>query len=145
MIQLADVQLQTGIPEPLSVTLSDPDAQVRAAAVEDLAKCCPEAAIARLIEMAEEDSELEVRRAALAGLGELLYVCGASAYDPETDQDALLQCEELPPEDVKRAFQFLLDVTRAPDRSALEQRTALEAVSCFGNPQVRPADRKVRP
>ena len=55
--------------------------------------------ISRQIEIAARDPEPVVRCAALIGLGELLYSCGASAYDPETDQDALLQCDELPPEE----------------------------------------------
>jgi HEAT repeat protein len=139
MSQSANVQLETGIPDRVSAALSDPDVQVRSAAIEDLARCCPEAAIARLIELAVQDPAIEARRAALAGLGELLYTCGASAYDPETDHDALLQCEGLPTDEVRRAFQFLLDVYRDPGRSASEQRTAVEAVSCFSNPQVEAA------
>jgi HEAT repeat protein len=136
MSQLADLHVQEDIPEQVSAALSDPDAQVRAEAIEGLAECSPEVAIARLIEIAARDPEPVVRCAALIGLGELLYTCGASAYDPETDQDALLQCEELPPEDIKRAFDFLLDVYRDPERTVSEQRTAVEAVSCFSNPQV---------
>jgi HEAT repeat protein len=139
MSQLADVQLTEGIPEALSRALSDPDAEVRSEAVEALSDCCPEAAIARLIDVAEHDPEGEVRCAALAGLGELLYACGASAYDPESDEDALLQCEDLPPQDVKRAFSFLLDVHNDEKRTAPERHTALEAVSCFANPQVEDA------
>ena len=136
MSRLADLQVQEGIPKQVSAALSDLDAQVRAEAIEGLAECSPEVAIARLIELAAHDPEPVVRCAALIGLGELLYTCGASAYDPETDQDALLQCDDLPPEDVKRAFDFLLAVYRDPERTASEQRTAVEAVSCFSNPQV---------
>jgi len=136
MSQAANVQLEAGIPEQVAAALRDPDAQVRAEAIEGLAECSPKAAIVRLIELAERDPEPVVRCAALIGLGELLYTCGASAYDPETDEDALLQCEGLPPEDVKRAFHLLLDVSRDPGRTASEQRTAVEAVSCFSNSQV---------
>jgi HEAT repeat protein len=136
MSQVADARLGTGIPERVAAALRDPDAQVRAEAIEDLTKCSPEVAIARLIELAAGDPEPVVRCAALIGLGELLYTCGASAYDPETDQDALMQCEELPPKDVRRAFRFLLDVYHDPKRTAAERRTAVEAVSCFSNPQV---------
>jgi HEAT repeat protein len=136
MSQVAEMQLDAGIPEQVSAALADADAQVRAEAIEELSACSPKAAIARLIELAESDPEPIVRCAALIGLGELLYSCGASAYDPETDHDALLQCEELPPEDVKRAFQFLLDVYHDPGRTVSEQRTAVEAVSCFSNAQV---------
>lgn len=136
MSHVASMQLETGIPKHVSAALSDPDLDVRAAAVEELAECNPEPAISRLIELSERDPEMEVRRAALAGLGELLYTCGASAYDPETDHDALLQCEDLPPQEVKRAFYYLLDICRDSGRSAPEQRTAVEAVSCFSNPRV---------
>jgi HEAT repeat protein len=136
MSQIAQVRLPAGIPEQVWVGLNAPDAQVRAEAIEGLSECSPEAAIARLIDLAERDPEPVVRCAALIGLGELLYSCGASAYDPETDHDALMQCEELPPEDVRRAFQLLLEVYRDPERTAAERRTAVEAVSCFSNPQV---------
>jgi HEAT repeat protein len=138
MSQVANLWL-TGIPEQVSAALDDPDAQIREAAVDELAKCNPQAAIARLIELAEQDPEPEVRCAALAGIGELLYSCGASAYDPESDEDALLICEELPTKDVKRAFTFLLNVYRDAGRTASEQRAALEAMSCLGNPQVEDA------
>jgi HEAT repeat protein len=139
MSQVANWVAEQSILDRVSAALSDPDAQVRVEAIEDLAKCSPEPAITRLIELANRDPDLEVRRAALAGLGELLYVCGASAYDPETDDDALLRCEGLPTEDVKRAFQFLLDAYHSPKRTPHEQRTALEAVSCFANPKVEDA------
>jgi len=138
MSQLTHLGL-TGIPEQVSAALGDLDAQIREAAVDELAKCPPQAAIARLIELANSDPETEVRCAALAGLGQLLYSCGASAYDPETDEDDLLICEDLPPEDVKRAFTFLLNAYHDAGRPADEQRAALEAVSCFGNPQVEDA------
>jgi HEAT repeat protein len=139
MSQVADLQAKEGIPEQVSAALSDPDAQVRVAAVESLSKCSPEPAITRLIALGKRDPEQKVRCAALAGLGELLYMCGASAYDPETDPDDLLRCEGLPIEDVKHAFQFLLDAYHSPKRTPSERRTALEAVSCFCNPKVEDA------
>ena len=98
MSQVAEIQLQADIPETIAAALADADAQVRAEAIEGLSECSPKAAIARLIELAQDDPEPIVRCAALIGLGEVLYSCGASAYDPETDHDALLQCEELPPD-----------------------------------------------
>lgn len=137
--QVTDAELEAGIPKQVSAALSDPDAQVRAEAVERLTECSPQAAIARLIELASRDPEPVVRCASLMGLGELLYACGASAYDPETDQDAVMQCEELPPEDVRRAFQFLLGVYPDPERTLAERRTAVEAVSCFSNARVEEA------
>jgi HEAT repeat protein len=139
MSQVADWVAEQSIPDRMSAALRDLDVQVRVQAVENLSKCSPEPAIACLIELADRDPAQEVRHAALSGLGELLYVCGASAYDPEADDDALLRYEGLPTEDVKRAFHFLLEVYHSPERTPQEQRTALEAVSCFANPQVEAA------
>ncbi len=116
--------------------LGDPDPQMRMLAIEEMEDCPDVKVLQRLIDVAQRDPELEVRCAAISGLGRLIYTQGISAYDPETDQEVVSSDGWLSREDLKRVYDLLLSVCRDPACSLDEKRCAVEAQSFFGNETV---------
>jgi HEAT repeat protein len=113
--------------------LQDTNPRVRALAVKQMADCRDGGVIEHLIELAQDDPSLDVRCTAISALGHFIYAGGISAYDPETDQDAVHQDEGLSQEDLERVYDFLLSVYQDESRSLDERRHAVEAQSFFSN------------
>jgi HEAT repeat protein len=107
--------------------LRDPNARVRALAVREISDYTDPIVIARLLELADSDPDLDVRCAAIAGLGNYVYVGGVSDYDLETDQE--LDC--LADADFQRVYDFLCAIYHNETRTLDERRYAVESLSYF--------------
>lgn len=116
--------------------LRDPNPRVRVLAVRQLSDCSDEKVIRRLMELAQDDPSADVRCAAIAGLGNFIYMGGFSAYDPETDQEVACPNKALSKQDLDRVYSFLLSLYRDKGRTLDERRRAVEAESFFSNDTV---------
>ena len=123
------------IPQPLE-NLRHPNPRVRRSAIQEMSAGTDKAALDRLIDVAQHDPDLEVRCAAILGLGQLLYAEGNSAYDPEADQEVIPSAGCLSREDLRRIYDLLLSVCRDPACSLDEKRCAVEVESYFSNDAV---------
>jgi HEAT repeat protein len=121
--------------QPLE-NLRHPNPRVRRSAVQEMSTGTDTAALERLIDVAQHDPDLEVRCAAILGLGQLLYGEANSAYDPETDQEIAPSAGALSREDLKCIYDLLLSVCRNPESALDEKRCAVEAESYFSNDTV---------
>ncbi|MBN1639828.1 MAG: HEAT repeat domain-containing protein [Anaerolineae bacterium] len=109
-------------------SLQDPNPRVRILALGDVSDYVKEAAVTRVLELAERDPDPEVRVAALSVLGDYVYAGEISDY--ELPPDPLLADEEVLTEvDFERVCALLFAVYRDPARSLDEQRTAVESLS----------------
>ena len=116
--------------------LQDPDPRVRILAIRDISDCGDGIVVERLMDLAQHDPDLAVRCTAISGLGYFIYMGGISAYDPETDQEAVGPDECLPKEDFEGVYGFLLSVYQDERRSLDEKCRAVEAQSYFSNDTV---------
>jgi HEAT repeat protein len=116
--------------------LQDPNPRVRVLAVRQLSDCSDGQVIRRLMELAQDDPSTDVRCAAIAGLGNFIYMGGFSAYDPETDQEVACPNKALSKQDLDRVYTFLLSLYHDKGRTLDERRQAVEAESFFSNDTV---------
>lgn len=116
--------------------LKSSNPRVRALAIRDLGDHISPMVINKLIALARHDPDLHVRCQAITGLGNCIYRSGLSAYDPETDLDAARADERLSQIDCERIYESLLDIYRDQERTLLERRRAVEALSFFSNETV---------
>ena len=116
--------------------LQDPNPRVRILAAKEISGCEDSVVVERLMEMAQHDSDLEVRCTAISGLGNFIYTGGISAYDPESDQELFELDECVSKEDFERVYEFLLSIYRDEGRHLDERRYAVEAQSFFSNDTV---------
>jgi HEAT repeat protein len=117
--------------------LDDEDPRVREIALRGLWYSPDASLIERLIEMAENDPSLQVRAAAISGLGIYIYEGEMADYDfdfgPMTE---LVREDELPEAEFERVKAFLLGLHADEARSLDERRRALEALSFLSDPKV---------
>lgn len=113
--------------------LQDPSPRVRALAAREVADYTLTIAVDRLLETAERDPELQVRCAAVRGLGNYMYLGSLSDYDLQIDEE--LDCEEdcLTDEDFQRVYDFLVGVAGDEQRALDEKRYAVESLSFSGD------------
>lgn len=116
--------------------LNHPDPQQRILAIDALSDFVDVVVLDRLIDLAQNDPDSEVRGAAVLGIGEFTYVASSWAYDPEADDNAHYTDDRMAREDLKRTYAFLLSVYRDEGRSLDERRYAIESLSHFCNQTV---------
>lgn len=116
--------------------LHDANPRVRKLAVRELSDYTDAIVIQRMLEAADHDPDLDVRCAAIAGLGNYMYIGAVSDYDLDTDQE--LACVEdcLTDADFERVYHLLLSIYRDERRTLDERRYAVESLSCFDNETV---------
>jgi HEAT repeat protein len=110
--------------------------RVRRLAVREISDYTDAIVIQRMLELADHDPDLDVRCAAIAGLGNYMYVGSVSDYDLDTDQALVCTDDCLTDADFERVYHLLLSIYRDGKRTLDERRYAVESLSCFGNETV---------
>ena len=123
---------ERAIPQWLLDQLLESEPDIRIEAVEALATCREDLAINCLVERAQTDADLDVRRAALLALGQFIYLGSISEYG--TSHPDLF--EEISEGDYDRTLAFLLSVYRDERRPLDERRCAIEALGYGGGNDV---------
>jgi len=113
--------------------LRDPNPRVRMLSIREIADCADDRALAPLLELAEQDSALEVRCAAILALGDFVYISGATYLEEGDELDAWCQEEALDPADLERTRGFLLSVYYDQTRTLDERRRAVESLGHMAN------------
>ena len=113
--------------------LQDPSPRARALAAREVADYTLTVAVDRLLEIAEQDPEIEVRCAAIRGLGNYMYLGSLSDYDLQTDEKSGCQEDCLTDDDFQRVYDFLVGVAGDEQRTLDEKRFAVESLSFSGD------------
>jgi HEAT repeat protein len=113
--------------------LRDPNPRVRMLSIREIADCADDRALAPLLELAEQDSALEVRCAAILALGDFVYISGVTYLEEGDELDAWCQEEALDPADLERTRGFLLSVYYDQTRTLDERRRAVESLGHMAN------------
>ena len=105
--------------------LQDPSPRARALAAREIADYTLTIAVDRLLEIAEKDPDVQVRCAAIRGLGNYMYLGSLSDYVLQTDEE--LDCQEdcLTDDDFERVYDFLTGI-------ATDDRAEGATRSCIG-------------
>ena len=117
----------------LMENLQDPSPRARALAAREVADYTLTIAVDRLLEIAKQDPEAQVRCAAIRGLGNYMYLGSLSDYDLQTDEE--LDCQEdcLTDDDFQRVYDFLVVIAGDERHSLDERRYAIESLSFAGD------------
>ena len=116
--------------------LHSPSPRVRSLAVRDLSDDTDTIVVQGMLALADRDPDLDVRCAAIAGLGNYMYIGGVSDYDLDTDQELVCTEDCLTDADFERVYHLLLSIYRDEKRTLDERRYAVESLSCFDNETV---------
>ena len=116
------------IPSPVLESLNDQNPRVRAQAIKELSEHRNPIVVRRLIDLAQHDPALQVRCAAISGLGDFVYREEGLVCDTEPNLDSI-GADSQDMSDFGRVCRFLLAVYQDQDRPPEEKRQAVESLS----------------
>lgn len=121
LAEIGEESVEVDFSDALRTMLDDPDAEVRAAAVDGLWECEDVALIKPFIALLQKDPAEQVRARAAIALGQYMYWA---------------ELDELSPAKAAQVKQALLAAHRHPAETLEVRRRALEALSALTDPEI---------
>jgi HEAT repeat protein len=115
--------------------LNDQNPRVRDQAIKEISEYRNPIVVSRLIDLAQHDPDLQVRCAAISGLGDFVYREESLVCDTEPSVDSILT-DDQDLTDFGRVCRFLLTVYQDQDRPLEERRQAVESLSYLSSDTV---------